>query len=132
MRTFFRYIVSFSITHLFFAVFLLFGLGIFTEMTDELSSFIYLYVLYLCIFATIVQSLFFSLASRFFTIEGLTFFITALAIELLLSNGLFFYYVDNNGYTDGLKSSLIMNGCMVAALFINMLIKEYGAELSPL
>ena len=86
MRNFFNYIISFSITHLFFAVFIFFGLGIFTEMNDEQSSFIYLYVLYLCVIATIVQALFFTVISFFYNIAGLVFFITALALELLVSN----------------------------------------------
>ena len=128
MRSFFSYIVSFSITHLFFAIFLFFGLGIFTEITEEQSSFIYPYVLYLCIIATLVQSLFFTLLSRFTDIAGVSFFISALVVELIVSNGLFFYYVSNKGYE--LKDSILMNGCLVAGLTITMLIKEYNAEES--
>lgn len=132
MRSFFRYTASFAITHLFFAVFLFFGLGIFTQMDEENTSFIYEYVLWLCVIATIVQALIFSLLSRFFDIAGLSFFIIALVLELLISNSLFFYYVNNRGYSDEVYGSIIMNACLVAALFITLLIKEYHAEKSTL
>jgi hypothetical protein len=132
MRSFFRYTASFAVTHLFFAVFLFFGLGIFTQMDDDNTSFMYGYVFWLCIIATIIQALIFSLLSLFFDIAGLSFFIIALVLELLISNSLFFYYVNNKGYSDEVYSSIIMNACLVAALFITLLIKEYQAQNSVL
>lgn len=107
-------------------------MGIFTPMDEENTSFMYVYVGWLCVIATIVQALIFSLLSRFFDIAGLSFFIIALVLELLISNSLFFYYVNNKGYSDELYSSVIMNACLVAALFITLLIKEYQAEKSPM
>lgn len=130
MRSFFRYVGSFSITHIFFAVFLFFGLGIFTEVTEEQQSVIFPFILYLCIIATLVQSLVFTGIAYFTDLGGVSFFITAVIVELLVANGLFFYFMSNQGHSEELKDSLLMNASLLAALFISMLIKEYQAQES--
>ncbi len=128
MRIFFRHTVSFFITHIFFAIFLLFGLGIFTQIAEEQDPFIYMYVLYLCITGTLVQSLIFTVIAHFTDIGGITFFIVALIVELLVANSLFFYCMGNQGYSDEVKNSLLMNASLLAAFFIMMLIKEYQVQ----
>lgn len=130
MRIFFRYIVFFSITHLFFAVFLFFGLGIFTQAAEEQHPFLYPCILWLCVIATLVQSLVFTTISYFIDIAGAGFFITALIVELLVANSLFFYSMGNQGYSEELTDSVLMNASLLAALFVTMLIKEYQAQQS--
>jgi hypothetical protein len=130
MRSFFRYMVFFSITHLFFAVFLFFGLGIFTQAAEEQHPFLYPYILCLCVIATLVQSLVFTSISYFINIAGVSFFITALIVELLVANSLFFYSMGNQGYSEEVTDSILMNASLLAALFIAMLIKEYQAQES--
>jgi hypothetical protein len=131
MSTFKTFLYSFFITHLFFAVFIFFGLGIFVEMPEEMPGFMYEYIISLFIIATIVQSFFFTIVSKFFNVEGLSFFLIALVAELLIANSLFFGYFHYSSI-DGLTSSLVINICLVAALFISMLIREHhpGTSLS--
>lgn len=128
MARFIKYFISFSITHLFFAVFIFFGLGIFVDMPDELSSFINLYIVGLSVIATIAQSLIFTILSKFFDIAGITFLIIATGVELLISNALFFYFINNKTSWDELSGSLLINLCLIASIFITMLIREYNAQ----
>jgi len=128
MTGFYRYIISFAITHIFFAVFLFFGLGIFTELPYDEQEFIYPYIFYLCIIGTLFQSLVFTVISHFTEITGISFFITALVVELLVANSLFFYFIGNQGYTEELIDSILMNASLLAAFFIMMLIREYQAQ----
>lgn len=129
MTIFFRYILSFSITHVFFALFLFFGLGIFTpQFSEEQQPVLYPYIICLCIVGTLIQSLVFTAISRFTSITSIGFFVVALIVELCVANTLFYYFVSSQGSTEELKDSLLMNGCLVVALVITMLIKEYQSE----
>lgn len=128
MTGFYKYIISFSITHIFFAVFLFFGLGIFTDLPYEQQEIIYPCIFYFCIIGTLVQSIVFTIISYFTGIAGISFFITALIVELLVANILFFYFIGNHDYDEELVNSVLMNASLLAALFMTMLIKEYQAQ----
>jgi len=128
MTGFYRYILSFAVTHIFFAVFLFFGLGIFTDLPYDEQQFIYPYIFYLCIIGTVVQSIVFTAISHFTDIAGVSFFIIALVVELLVANSLFFQFMGNQGHTEELIDSILMNASLLAAFFIMMLIKEYQAQ----
>ena len=99
-------------------------------MPDDISSKIYLDIAGLCIVATLFQAFTFTILNKFVEIEGVGFFLTALLVELLVSNTLFYYFVNNRTSWDELPGFVLMNACLVGALLISMVIKEYNARLS--
>lgn len=130
MTSFIKYLISFSITHLFFFIFIFFGLGIFTEIPEEISSFLYLDIAALCIVATLIQATAFAMITRFFEIEGIVFFMVALVIELLIANTLLYFFNNQQSSWGGLPVFLLMNACLTAALLISLMIREYNARLT--
>lgn len=124
MKSFVGNLYSFSVTHLFLGIFLFLGIKILAPVDDAGESPVYNFILILCVVATVVQTILFTAISRFIILDGISHFITALLMELLIANLLFFLYINPVHPDSELSGSLIMNGCIVIALFITMLIKE--------
>ncbi len=126
MARFKTYLYSFAIAHLFFAVFLFFGAGIFANMPGQASPFLNeYYIVVFGVVATLFQTVLFTVLSKLFSINGITFFLVAAGMELLAANILFFLYRADTAFY-GLTGSILLNGCLIAALFITMLIREYS------
>lgn len=128
MKSFIANLYSFSITHLFLGVFLFLGLKIMAPDDDPGGSPVYQYIFILCLVGTLVQAMFFTAICRFLLIDGMSHFVIALILELLIANSLFFLYINPIHPDSELSGSLMMNGCIVIALFITMLIREYQVE----
>lgn len=128
MKPFLVNLKSFSITHLFLGLFLLFGVNIFTHVDETETSKVYEYILVFCFIATLIQAVFFTLADRFADLAGVAYFITALVLELIIANTLFLLYLNPIDLDGNIGGSLILNASIVAALVIMMLIKEYQVQ----
>lgn len=123
-----KQLVFFSIAHLFFIVLLFFGMGIMADAAEADSSVSVLYIIGLSIIATLVQSLLFTVITRYIEIEGISFLGLAVAVELVISNALLFYFAHGIAGSNDLPGTLLMNICLVASLVIAMVIKEYNVQ----
>ena len=99
-----RHFVTFLLLHLAFAVILFTGYKLFTDLTMEIFSYLFWFIIIFGLLATLIQSSIFTLISSKVRLNKLSFFITALVIELVLVNVLVLYA---NGGGDNFTGDLI-------------------------
>lgn len=97
MTTLFRrHIVTFLLLHLIFAVILLTGYKLFTDLTMETFSYLFWFIIIFGLLATLVQSLIFTVISSKVRLNRPLFFIVAFTVELVLVN-VFVVYANSGG-----------------------------------
>lgn len=107
MTTLFRrHIVTFLLLHLIFAVILLTGYKLFTDLTMETFSYLFWFIIIFGLLATLVQSLIFTLISTKVRLNKLSFFIIASVIELVLVNAFVVYANGGDSFTGDLISDI--------------------------
>jgi hypothetical protein len=91
MTVFRKYIASFLLLHLLFGILFLTGYKIFTDLTEEIFSYLVWFLVLFAFVTTVIQSLIFTVLSSRIQLNKFAFFIIALLVELLLANILVAY-----------------------------------------
>src|SRR5688572_11483729 len=86
MSYFKRYLKTFLLLHLIFAILLIAGYNLVLRQTGEISSYAFLFSLIFGLIATPVQTLIFSIIAFYQSINRYLFFVIALILELLIAN----------------------------------------------
>lgn len=103
-RLFRRHIATFLLLHLTFAVILLTGYKLFTDLTMEIFSYLFWFIIIFGLLATLIQSALFSVISSKVRLNRLSFFIIAFTVELVLVNA---FGVYANGGGDSFTGDLV-------------------------
>lgn len=99
-----RHIATFLLLHLIFAIILLTGYKLFTDLTMETFSYLFWFIIIFGLLATLVQSALFSLILSKVRLNKVSFFIIVFIVELALVNALVVYA---NGGGDSFTGDLI-------------------------
>lgn len=91
-----RHIATFFLLHLTFAVILLTGYKLFTDLTMETFSYLFWFIVIFGLLATLILSALFSFISSRVRLSKLLFFIIAFTVELVLVNA-FVIYANGGG-----------------------------------
>jgi hypothetical protein len=86
-----RHIATFLLLHLIFAILLLTGYKLFTDLTVETFSYLFWFIIIFGVLATFVQSFIFTFVLSKVRLNRLLIFVIAFIIELLLVNALVVY-----------------------------------------
>jgi hypothetical protein len=139
-----RHISTFLLLHLTFAIILLTGYKLFTDLTMETFSYLFWFIIIFGLLATLVQSLIFTLISSKVRLNKPSFFVTAIVIELVLVNA-FVVYANGGGNSftgdlindikyhntwENLSGSLIIHVAVVLATLIISLTRPIFKNVS--
>jgi hypothetical protein len=132
-----RFIATFLLFHVIFAILLLLGYKFFTEFTNEMFAYLFWFVILFGIFAMFIQSLVFSILSYKWRLNKYWFFIIAFVIELVLANVIVIYSNGGGGFTedllndirdhnswDNIAGSLIIHMAILMATLLTALIRS--------
>lgn len=101
-----RHIGTFLLLHLTFAMILLTGYKLFTNLTMEIFSYLFWFIIIFGLLATLVQSLIFTFLSSKVRLNRPSFFIVAFVIELVLVNAFVVYANGGGSFTGDLISDI--------------------------
>lgn len=99
-----RHFSTFLFLHLTFAIILLTGYKLFTDLTMEIFSYLFWFVIIFGLLATLIQSLIFTLISSKVRLNKPSFFVIAFVIGLVLVNA---FVIHANGSGDSFTGDLI-------------------------
>jgi len=94
MTIFTRYLKTFLILHLSFAVLLILTLNLFSAWTNELKAYLWWILIIFCVEGTLFQTIIFVTLSRYLTKRKTVFLIAMLVIELIFLNLFVLYHGD--------------------------------------